>query len=113
MGEMTDIVERLRAVALQGSIGWEAADEIERLRDQLNKSTSLADMTRWRFSLQQEIDAKNAEIERLRATIADYQTTQDNIMETKRYAHDEVEWLRTENKWLCEQLEQAVKERLP
>jgi hypothetical protein len=59
---MTDIVERLRKM---GGIGYEAADEIERLQEQCRGLAQSA------MNNGQDLLLKEAEIERLRALLQD------------------------------------------
>ena len=68
---MTDIVDELRARALQGRFNLEAADEIERLRTELSEQCRLLGMSGEReakhlaqiAALEKERDALRARIE--------------------------------------------------
>lgn len=72
---MTDIVDELRARALQGRFNLEAADEIERLRAELSEQCRLLGMSGEReakhlaqiAALEKERDALRAELDALKA----------------------------------------------
>jgi len=74
---MTDIVDELRARALQGRFNLEAADEIERLRAELSEQCRLLGMSGEReakhlaqiAALEKERDALRAELAGLRSSM--------------------------------------------
>ena len=76
---MTDIVDELRARALQGRFNLEAADEIERLRAELSEQCRLLGMSGEReakhlaqiAALEKERDALRARIEAMEPTMQD------------------------------------------
>ena len=129
---MTDIVDELRARALQGRFNLEAADEIERLRAELSEQCRLLGMSGEReakhlaqiAALEKERDALRAELDALKAwkeeaekqeptrdwwdcLIADISAIDCMYRGSPTYAHDAY-WMRDHVVWMLKKRRDAL-----